>query len=371
LSKNEPISKKEWYNNNFDVSTKVIGSKLTMKLLKAEGVKRLGSCDLSVGYIARFPMIDKFDLNNRYLTSVSSPNHVFTTDLKIVTEYGLCLVEYAQNPVDLKVNLGRAIVDNSAAAIEFRDVTLGPVKFLLRGYNYGKDFRAELSERFSGRKSDFGLKTDPEFDRTGLFTEIVYMLPPKMVNVTYKGSFYRTRLDSVKDNEQVLGDYDVFYTTAHQSIWNYVDLYTEFVRGLKSRLGLEELTDRYGTFPTIFIELQGESPIGYGRFQVRLKDINSTRELGERLIYGAELKANLTERLQAYHRTVIVQSNYLQKNWSSSFYQIRYNIIPDIETYLEYGDGWPTDNLTYDDDIIKRPEIEMAHTVKLILKVNF
>ncbi len=368
VSKDEPVFKQEWYGKYFDQHNSLSYiSKLSFRVLDTE----IGKGDFSIGYIAKEKDITKFnpiyDASGN-LTDFSedkffdSRNEVFCGDIKFLSSYFTFITEYAQNEKP----------EDSAYACELRDVLLGPFRLLGKGYNYSKNFRDELSDRFSGRNSDYGLNTDPEFDRKGYYTEIVYLLPSKMVNLTYKGNFYETNFDSIKDNQSIRGDYDVIFTTKPYDVyWHYGEVYTEFIKGLKGKIAFEQYSDRIGTWPSYMAELQGESQLAYGRVQMRLKDINSESGLGERFILGIETRVNITEKMQVYYRTVTVQSNYKKKNWASSFYQIRYNIIPDIETYLEYGDGWPTDSLAYDNDIADNEYIDLTHTIKFILKINF
>jgi len=66
----------------------------------------------------------------------------------------------------------------------------------------------------------------------------------------------------------------------------------------------------------------------------------------------------------------MVNSRLLERVWSASFYQLRFNIGWDVESYLEYGDGWLTDNLVYDSDITDNI-VSSTAAIKFLLKVNF
>jgi len=367
VTKDEPVYKQNWYGNYFDQNSLAYISKLSFRIFKTQNSRG----NFSIGYIAKEKDITKFNPVYDASGNVTGyaeqslfdfKNEIFCADTKFFFPYFTFVTEYAQNqkPQDF------------AYACEMRDILMGPFRLLGRGYHYSENFRDELSNRFSGRNSDYTLNTNPEFDRKGYYAEIVYLFPYKMVNLTYKGNFYETRFEKVKDNQAVRGEYDVSFTTHPYNVnWHYAEVYTEFIKGLKGKIAFEQYNDRNGIWPSYMVELQGESQMAYGRLQMRLKDINSESGLGERFILGAETRVNLTEKMQAYYRTVTVQSNYKKKNWASSFYQIRYNILPDIETYLEYGEGWPTDLLAYDNDIADNEYIDLVHTIKFILKINF
>ncbi|MEW6040101.1 MAG: hypothetical protein AB1633_01090 [Elusimicrobiota bacterium] len=371
VSRNEPQAKSEWYGTYYDrVDTNYVA-----RLGKRIFIDKTSSAALAFSYIEKATDLNKFSPSYdatgifklyNFQSSYDSKNSVLSGDFKYLSPYGSFIMEYALNPSSQPTS-----GVNDATAFEIRDIVVGSFRFLLKGYNYGKFFRAELSDRFSARKNDFSLKTDPEIDRAGFYSEVIYLNPVKMFNLTYKINFYETSFDSARDDQTQHGGWSVIFSTKTNVIWNYLEAYAEFVKGLKGKSGMEWLSDKTGVYPGAFVELYGETSAVYGRLQTRLKDIGSKRNLGERFIFAAELRVNITERMQAYTREVIVQSNYKKKNWSSLFYQLRYNILPDIETYIEYGEGYQTDNLAFDNDILNNDLTDTVHLVKMIFKVNF
>ncbi len=365
----------EWYGKCFDRDTNVYISRLQKNLYRNLG--SASSVDIGSNYISKKRFLEKYDIDKSTAGAVTGftpsgkinmNNEVVSLDSKITLGGISWTSEFANS-----YSTGTASVDGnrgSAVSTEIRDLHLGPFWLVGNYFVYGKNFRSEVSSRFSMTTASENANFK-EFVREGYSSEITYLFPAKAVNVTYKRTDYKARFDRVYDNQDIGGDYYVVFSSDNsRTIYDYLECSAEFVQGFKGKLGYEVTNNRYGRFPGEFFEISGENRFAYGRIQARLMDKNSQTDFGERFIYAGELRFNLTDRLQIYSRTVAVQSNLLMKNWSSAFYQMRYNIGWDLEAYLEYGDGWVTQNLAWDTNITET-ERSMADMIKLILKLNF
>jgi len=365
----------EWYGKCFDRDTNVYISRLQKNLYK--NLDTVSSIDIGGNYITRKRFLERYTIEkstdgriNGFTSSgkIKTNNEVVSLDTRL-TLYGISLTsEFASS-----YSSGTASVENNsgnALSTEVRDLRIGPFWLVGRYFVYGKNFRSEVSSKFGMRVGN-EYESRKEFIREGYSGEISYLFPKKFVNVIFKRTDYKVRFDYVYDNQEIGNDYCVVFSSDYfRTIYNSIEFYAEFVKGFKGKIGYEITENRYGRFPGEFFELSGENEFAYGRVQARIKDKNSGTDYGERYIMGGELRLNLTDRIQLYWRTVDVQSVLLEKNWSSAFYQMRYNIGWDLETYLEYGDGWITDNLAWDTDITDA-ERNMTHMVKLVLKLNF
>jgi len=365
----------EWYGKCFDRDTNVYISRLQKNLYK--NLETVSSIDIGSNYITRKRFLERYTIEKSTDGSIygftssgkiKTNNEVVSLDTKL-TLYGISLTsEFASS-----YSSGTASVENNsgnALATEIRDIHIGPFWVVGKYFAYDKNFRSEVSSRFGmilGNEDE----SKKEFIRKGYSGEISYLFPKKFVNLIYKRTDYKVQFDYVYDNQEIGNDYYVVFSSDYfRTIYNSLEFYAEFVKGFKGKIGYEITENRYGRFPGEFFEISGENEFAYGRVQARIKDKNSETGYGERYITGGELRLNLTDRIQLYWRTVDVQSAFLEKNWSSAFYQFRYNIGWDLETYLEYGDGWITDNLAWDTDITDT-ERDMTHMIKLVLKLNF
>lgn len=299
---------------------------------------------------------------NTYLERRTLLNDVYRTDVRLNTRFFNWITEYGTSKSsDLKEN-------SFAWASELRDFHLGPFWVWFRYYDYDKNFRSELSNNFGWRIGDGGEK---QFGRCGYNSQISYLLPKKMITLTYQHNHYTTNIKNVSADTNWRGNYIVDYSSYPRLYdYDYGEVYLEFVKGFKGKVAIENTQGPEGNYPSALLELSAENSSAYGRCQLRYKDINSNQGLGERIIFGTEMRYNLTSRLQFYWRTVVVNSKLFQRVWSASFYQLRFNIGWDVESYLEYGDGWTTDNMVYDSDITDNI-IGTANAVKFLLKVNF
>ncbi len=299
---------------------------------------------------------------------IAAKNEVYSGELRLGWRGASWNTEVAMSS---SVRMGSLSPDGDARAYqtEIRDLRLG--NFLMRGayFNYGKNFRSELSSKFSGRRVRTGGSN--EFGRDGYSTELVYFEDAKLVQFTFRRTEYKTQVESSENNPALREDYIVYYSTAGQRVVDqFGEMFVQFVGGLEARMRANNYRSRSGDFWGATIELRGENPVGFGRVQFRVRDIGSDSGLGERYIIGGEFRVNLTDHAQVLTRLVNAQSNFLKRNWWSGFWQLRYFIGTDMEIYFEYGDGGPTGNLAeggIGDDSTIRP----VDQVKLFFRVNF
>lgn len=358
----------EWYGKCFDQDTEVYITKLNRRVFNYP--EKLTSFDIGTGYNLRKRYLDVYSIDkdtNGVITGFTNidntvlKNEIISLDLRIIFMGVSLTSEFARSN-----SSGTASVDENrgnAVSTELRDLHFGPFRLQGKYFNYGENFRSELSSKFGSGSGEFGKK--------GYYSEFTFLVPEKLINLTYKRTDDKTHFDYSYNNQELRSDYrTVFSTNIYRTVWNYAEIYVEFLNGLKGKTGYDMTENRYGNFSGVFLEAAAEDSFAYGRVQVRLKDRNSESGYGERLIYAGELRFNLTDRLQAYSRAVSVQSNHLNKDWYSAFYQIRYNIGWSLESYLEYGDSWATDNMAFDGDITDT-ERDITDVIKLIMKLNF
>lgn len=363
-----PLKHQEWYGNYFDEEAENFISKTNFTVLdKGDFIERI---TIGGSYLLRKSQQKKFTDKGVLLFSPNITNEVVSSDLKL-NIFGATLVgEYATSKKDGSANSPLSSEDRSASAFELRDLYIRPFRFQTRFYNYGDGYRNELSRGF-GRLTRDGNDSDKEFGRKGYYFESSYLWPGKMVTFTYRRNNYTTNFDYLTNNQNIREDYIIYKTDRHYDvIHEALESQVEFINGIRNKVVFERTQNRSGRWPGILFELSGDTRDVYSRVQFRLKDIGSNSGLGERRILSGEIRYNLTDNLQFYTRAVSVESLYRHKNWASAFYQLRYFIGWDIECYLEYGDGWHTDNLVYDGDIVDY-ERNLTNMVKLLFKVNF
>ena len=351
----------EWYGSFYD--TFGDGLIFNFKQYIYDNQKSNIQLSTNLGWLSSQQQVSKFSeqYSPLVLAQRQRLNEVYRTDCRLNTLQFNWISEYALSRTD-SADLF------PAWASELRDFHLGPFWFLVRYYDYHRNFRSDLSRNFGWQIGDWGEK---QFGRRGYNSQISYLLPKKMITLTYQHNYYASEIKSVNADTNWRGDYLVEISSQPQVYnYDYGEVYLEFLKGLKGKIAAENNQTPDGNFPAALLEVSAENFSTFGRGQLRYKDINSRQGLGERIIVGAELRYNLTSRLQFYWRTVMVNSRLLERVWSASFYQLRFNIGWDVESYLEYGDGWLTDNLVYDSDITDNI-ISSTAAIKFLLKVNF
>lgn len=373
FSKDGIINQYGWYGSNFDYQ-----GDLTVAQTKTQILSLFGGSfriDLGLNFINKKMDFDKYSSTTgivyTYDRHIKAKNQLQGAEFKMSFGKTLLITEYAKSKSQ---NFGATNnKENSAFITEIRDLILGPIWITANFFNYGKDFRSEPSNRFSGKYSDFGTNSTPDFSKNGYYTEFNFLVPKKLITLTYKRSQYEYLLDYVSDNPNLFKDYYVsFFTQPYKQTWQYGSILIEFVKGIRTKTYYESFqkTITTATFPSAGIEIFGENPNGIAQLQFKLKDIGLKTALGERLIIGGEIGINITDRFKIFYRNVSAISKTTKKSWGNSFLQLKYIIPWDVEIYIEFGEGWRTDNLSNDKDITDSP-VATDNVVKFIFKYNF
>lgn len=251
--------------------------------------------------------------------------------------------------------------DDYAWELELRRLHIRHLLIAASVYNYGFDFIDEFSNKFNPL-------FDKEFDRKGFYLELIYMVPRRAINLVYRTRRFQTRYYPPRR---------VPLPTPYRVAWDYGELYVEFIGGLNFKLAFDRWKDRYDDWRNAWVEFIGENRFMRVKLQYKIRDIGINthgREidysLGQRHLFGAELKVNLTDHLQFYGRGALAMG--VASNWETLFAQLAYRAFPNSEIYLEYGEGWTTDaDLVNDWDFSDNPAVEIRDQIRLLVKFWF
>lgn len=254
---------------------------------------------------------------------------------------------------------GRDAKDTSAFEVELRNIQIGRFVSKISYFDYGKDFRDELSNKFN-------VNNDHEFDRNGVFTEIVYFFPDLAITGVYKGKYFKSTYKHPEFRDE---PFEVW--------WNYGELYIEFINDMYAKTYFEAYKEEKDLWKHWFLELIAENSVVRIKFQYKIKDIGVNVEgdeidysIGQRSIWGVELKINLYPGLQFYSRMAIGQGRINQ--WSSLFAQLAYRGFQNSEIFLEYGNPDHTnDDLVNDSDVADNSGQKIEERVKLYVSFWF
>lgn len=245
---------------------------------------------------------------------------------------------------------------NWAYELELHGLRFKNLWLNINHYTYGKDFRVSLSKKFNPAY-------DKEFDRKGEYAELTYLFPQKAINLLYKTNFYRRA--------------PAFFYNPYSVWWNYFELYAEYLGGLSSKFSFELTKDNRDYWKHALFEIGGENQTLKVRLQYKIKDIgvnlsrqDDPRSVGQRGLWGIELRVNLPYNFQSYNRLVIGRG--IARSWESGFFQLSYRGFSQTEIYLEYGDPSATENdLANDPDVADFIYQKIANRIKLIVKIYF
>ncbi len=254
---------------------------------------------------------------------------------------------------------GRWDLRNVALEAEIRYLTWHHLKLAGSAFAFGPNFTDEFSNRFHP-------SFDHEFDRQGVYAEVIYLLPYRAVNLIYKTRRFRTRYQ-----------HPVMLSEPYTTWWNYGEVYAEFIGGVNARMALDSWKDHLGTWNHFLLEVVGENRTLRVKLQYMIKDIGVNthgREveysLGQRHLFGTELRVNLTPSLQFYGRAAWGLGTF--RTWESVFFQLAYRRFQNTELFLEYGDPGQTDgNLVQDWDFSENPYVKPVDRAKILVKFWF
>jgi hypothetical protein len=250
-------------------------------------------------------------------------------------------------------------LDNSAYEIELRSLRIGNLLIAGSYFDYGLDFIDEFSNKFNQ-------SFDHEFDRRGIYGEFIYLLPGRAINLIYKTKRFKTRYQHPRVLDKPF-----------RTIWNYGEIYVEFVGGLNAKAVYETWREREDLWKHFLIEALGENKVMRIKLQYKIKDIGVNRRgrkieysVGERHIVGIELRVNLSGPLQFYGRGAFGMG--VAKNWESLFLQLVYRGFQNTEIYFEYGEPSHTDgDLVNDPDIADYIYQKIVDRFKILVKFWF
>lgn len=257
----------------------------------------------------------------------------------------------SKRPFNLLIEYAKTLVhpdtpdsNRASYAIEARIYPLGPFIITTRYYDYGENFRDELS-------NDFNSFNINNFGKKGIYGDVSYLLPKKAITITSK--FYRENI----------GRY-----------WLYEEIYVEFINNIFAKTYLDITRDRFGdVWKHLFFEITAEGKPGRVRLQYKIKDIgvkNKEYSIGQRNLIGFEGRLNLTNEISIYSRGVLGQD--ARTSWESTFWQVSIRPIANSEIYLEYGEASNTDaDIVNDPDVADREDITTYPRWRLILKYYF
>jgi len=249
--------------------------------------------------------------------------------------------------------------DRRATEIELRSIHWKNFNIAGSVFHYGINFTDEFSNKFNP-------SFDHEFDRKGYSLEVVYLFPTRAINLIYKTRRFRTRYQ-----------HPILLDEPFTVVWNYGEIYTEFIGGVNAKVALDSWKDYLNTWTHLLFEVIGENRRMRVKLQYKIKDLGVNRHgqqfvysIGERHLIGLELRVNLTDHLQFYGRGVVGMGVY--RNWQSLFLQLAYRRFQNTEIYLEYGEPSHTDNdLVNDFDVSENPYQKIVDRVKVLVKFWF
>jgi len=232
---------------------------------------------------------------------------------------------------------------NYSYAAEMKIIPLGAFFITMKHYNFGLNFRDEVSNDFNSfNLSNFGKK--------GVFFDISFLVPRRAFTITEKFSFENL-------NRR----------------WSYTEIYIEFINNVFFKSYFDVTKDKYGDiWKHLFFEISTESKRGKIKLQYKIKDIgvkNVEYSMGERHLFGIEGKMNITDEIGFYSRIGI--GNSKKGVWETGFYQLSFRPFSNSEIYLEYGEGSHTDGDIVNDSDFADREIRTIERLRLILKYYF
>ncbi len=354
LSKDLPQNNCEWYGNYFDVS----GSASIGRLEYYSPVFKFGS-----NFVLRSKRYNKYSISGGTKTFLSSgeiSDTVNSADFKFDFPHFSFIGEAAVTKLDNSDDK-----ENSAWQMELRDLFLGPFGLTFSAFNYGKNFFVESSRKFS-RDYD----GSAEFDRTGYYGEIRFLVPRKAIDLSYKFSDYKTGVEKTENDPDVRERAKVTYYPdgKHRVLWNFAQVYVRMVQGITFRAGLEN-SSGVSSRKNLSFKIDGETPKGLAGLTFKVVDWGKKAYPGEKYIAGCEQKLNLTDNLQIYFR--FARGTTREIFWQSGFAQLKYFIGYDFEIYLECGESWPTDSLYSTTYFADDTTLDFSKVVKFVMKMSF
>lgn len=252
--------------------------------------------------------------------------------------------------------------DNSNAySLEWRDVFFGPFIFRAGLFNYGRDFRSEVSNNFS--------KENHIFDRSGYEAEVNYQHPYKQLKLALKNVSYTSSFKRVENDINLREAYRVFFDTASYSVSDYESrILMGFKGGLRSILGFSYSKIKETSSAGAFFEAFYEGERSILKMQYRIKHIGIKENEAD--VLGAEARYNITDKTSIFFREVLVYLRHLSKLTRTAFIQLRYYRGWNLDTYIEYGNGFVSGDLAFSGGIFD-PALDIEHMFKVFMRIGF
>lgn len=211
---------------------------------------------------------------------------------------------------------------------EFRNIRVGPTRFLGSWETYGKDFYNQ------------GLAHGDRQNLNGYsqyYIEGHYRVPTKAVNLKGWVRHAEPEDPMVTSHAQSVGVTDEWGSEA----------YIEFLNGFTGKTEYKVYEDNNGTWPNLFFELTGENRLVKLRTQFRIRDIDTDYEV---TAYGFEANVNLSDVWKFYARVMNVDE--ATESRQTAFAQVRYLGWNSAEFFVEFGNPDHSNDLVNDGDFV-------------------
>jgi len=350
VSKDASEKDYEWYGSYFDSD----GNSLVGRLDYTYRILKIGS-----NFIQRNKQYKISNSDGVFLSNPKYTNTLNSGDLTLYFSKFTFLTEAARSDSDWH----DTSKENTALQTELRDFNLGPLGLNVSYFDYGRNFHAKSSKKFSGYDGN------AEFGRKGFRGECLFLVPKKAVNLTYKYSYYDAEDIAVSNNPDLREDYNVVYSgIKEKNFWSFSELYIRMMGGINIRMGFETLAGSEDKRNMIFM-IDGETQLQYCALIAKVVDIGGETYPGQKIVLAAEQKINISDNVQVFMRLADVRTDAL--SWQSGFFQLKYFIGYDFEMYLECGESWYTESLYSSTAFSDNMGLDFEKVVKFTMKMNF
>jgi hypothetical protein len=139
---------------------------------------------------------------------------------------------------------------------------------------------------------------------------------------------------------------------------NGIQAWIRFVRNFTGLVEYKKHINKDGTWPNLFLAIQGENRLVRIRATYRIKDWDTRYEINA---YGFEANANLTERWKLYARILTVDEKTEARE--TVFAQIQYTGWSNAEAFLEFGDSGSSWDLVNTDGFVNNDSNQVTTRV--------
>ncbi len=148
---------------------------------------------------------------------------------------------------------------------------------------------------------------------------------------------------------------------------NGIQAWIRFVRNFTGLVEYKRHINKDGTWPNLFLAIQGENRLVRIRATYRIKDMSTRYEISA---YGFEANANLTERWKLYARILTVDEKTEARE--TVFAQIQYTGWSNAEFFVEFGDAGSSWDLVNTDHFVNNDSNQITTRVfKTFLRLYY